>query len=102
MTFTVTGKMRMPRRTEKGSLAPAHFPTLGQQVNNVTRAVGAATKNLLARKPFAADEETVEARRVICETCPRFAKETGRCLECGCWRQFKTWLRSESCPLKKW
>ena len=43
-----------------------------------------------------------EARIKICETCPRYNKETTKCDKCGCFMSYKALLPYVSCPLEKW
>jgi hypothetical protein len=53
---------------------------------------------------FTADDDTKRIRRDICSECPS-AKEIGSikyCSECGCIIRWKTSLRKQVCPLKKW
>lgn len=46
--------------------------------------------------------EISEKRLAICETCDRFDKEKRKCLECGCFMEYKTLLPFVHCPLHKW
>jgi hypothetical protein len=48
--------------------------------------------------------ETIVAkeRLSICQECPRFAKLTNQCKECGCQMNLKTKLPNSFCPLGKW
>lgn len=52
-----------------------------------------------------ADDETLKSRNDICSSC-EFWQSTarlglGKCLKCGC-TSAKLFLRTESCPIKKW
>lgn len=47
-----------------------------------------------------ADEKTAEARIDVCLSCDRLSGET--CLACGCYVEFRTALKSGSCPKGKW
>lgn len=41
-------------------------------------------------------------RKLVCAACPFFDRESGRCLDCGCWINNKAKWVSESCPQGKW
>jgi len=76
-----------------------------------------ALKNKLAEKAKQAKEATGdyleninlkvaddirEKRLNICKSCDEFHKSTEFCRVCGCYMPAKTWIASQSCPLKKW
>lgn len=44
--------------------------------------------------------EVKDARMVICKKCVK--KRGMRCIECGCFLDWKLAVASESCPLNKW
>ena len=46
------------------------------------------------------DEESIKARRALCEACDMW--DHGRCTKCGCFTYAKTRLTHERCPLGKW
>lgn len=48
------------------------------------------------------DQEEVEARLAICNTCPELRKKTMQCRKCGCFMKLKTTLKQAKCPLGKW
>lgn len=43
-----------------------------------------------------------DQRLSICSTCNRYDKNKNKCLECGCFLEFKTFILSEECPIGKW
>lgn len=43
-----------------------------------------------------------DSRLEICMSCPSFTKDSGECVECGCFMPYKTGLVTASCPLGKW
>ncbi len=47
-------------------------------------------------------DETQASRRAICEGCPEFDREHGRCKICRCFISMKVRLPAEACPLSKW
>lgn len=49
-----------------------------------------------------ADDEEQARRMTICEGCDRFDKVSRRCMECGCYSTWKSYLRSSHCPIDKW
>jgi len=69
-------------------------------------------KSKLAEKAREVSDETVgivkvdelirENRFDICKTCDQFHQKSQLCKTCGCYIPAKTWLKSTSCPLKKW
>lgn len=48
------------------------------------------------------EEELMEYRMSICQTCPAFAQRTQRCTKCGCFMKLKTTLKQAKCPIDKW
>jgi hypothetical protein len=48
------------------------------------------------------DEETRNTRLNLCLSCEHLFAPTQNCKKCGCFVQAKTWLKSSSCPIKKW
>lgn len=48
----------------------------------------------------ASDEETMESRKSICQSCEHY--DFGVCGECGCFCAAKVKLKSESCKIGKW
>jgi len=42
------------------------------------------------------------ARLQICEKCPSYEPESGKCRECGCVMSIKASLSAEKCPLNEW
>ena len=48
------------------------------------------------------DEELVEYRMSICNTCEFFKPKAQRCTKCGCFMKLKTTLKDARCPVGKW
>jgi hypothetical protein len=48
------------------------------------------------------DQELIESRLAICNTCPFFNKRLKKCTKCGCFMKLKTTLKKASCPIGKW
>lgn len=48
------------------------------------------------------DQELIESRLKICNTCPAFKKHTQRCSKCGCFMKMKSTLKQAKCPIGKW
>jgi len=46
--------------------------------------------------------EVHEHRWNICSNCDKLWKPTSTCKVCGCFMKIKTWMPTQSCPLKKW
>lgn len=53
-------------------------------------------------KNCVASKETQQERLSICRQCNRFDKHRDKCLECGCYLQYKVKITIFKCPLKKW
>ena len=45
--------------------------------------------------------DIIHERRDICNSC-EFLTKNHRCLECGCFMNFKIKLKQASCPIGKW
>jgi hypothetical protein len=48
------------------------------------------------------DQELIEQRLAVCNTCPAFRPKTQRCSKCGCFMQLKSTLLQAQCPIGKW
>jgi len=48
------------------------------------------------------NEEKIDTRMKICNSCKMFDKESARCGLCGCFMKIKIRLEASSCPLGKW
>jgi uncharacterized paraquat-inducible protein A len=48
------------------------------------------------------EQEEIEARLAICQTCKYFKPHQRRCQKCGCFMDLKTRLHNASCPMGKW
>lgn len=79
--------------------------------NAKNTALKAAAEKLFADEYV--DKEEAERRLSICEACDRFDPTNRKCLECGCFMDVKTKLKSQydykkqetiitRCPLGKW
>lgn len=74
-------------------------PTILQKAVSLTQAVVQETVETLQGKDAVSDEEQ-RRRLVICQGCEFFNK--GTCSQCGCVLNWKTRMRSMSCPIDKW
>lgn len=90
-------------------------PTLAERITSLswpsgmeitTRGIEAFTKWMKAGFPVV-DEDTFQARRTTCTSCPLWQPEAraglGRCnhKSCCC-TKLKWWLKTEKCPAGKW
>ena len=83
-------KMAMPKKHE--------LPSRSQMARNALKAAGE-----LFQKGFKVASKEEQSERIsICEQCEFFKKDQQRCVKCGCHLQWKTRMKSWSCPLKKW
>jgi hypothetical protein len=48
------------------------------------------------------DQDLIEYRLEICNSCPAFRKYTKRCSKCGCFMSLKSTLKQAKCPVGKW
>ena len=48
------------------------------------------------------EEELVEYRMSICNSCEFLIELTKQCKKCGCIMPLKTKLKNSSCPIGKW
>jgi hypothetical protein len=74
------------------------LPSKGKVAKNAARSVGKTLASVMQGKPLAAED--VEKRRAICDECEY--QKGNRCLKCGCFLKFKTWLKADNCPVGKW
>ena len=74
------------------------LPTKGKMAKSAAKSVGKALASVMTGKPLAAED--AEKRRAICAECEY--QKGNRCLKCGCFLRFKTWLRTDNCPVGKW
>jgi len=79
----------------------APLPPLSTMASNLTTSVFAEVKAMLTDVPDI-DSEKIASRLSICETCESFTQPAGRCTLCGCYMNFKTRLKSATCPVGKW
>jgi len=77
------------------------LPSLLTMAGNAVKAAAMESAALITGSPEVSQED-IDKRLSICNECDRFIKEANRCVECGCFLQFKTRLRSQHCPLDKW
>lgn len=59
-------------------------------------------KDFLTGNLTEADEQTIAARRAICEPCEVRNQTANVCTACGCYIPAKTALAKATCPLEKW
>jgi hypothetical protein len=48
------------------------------------------------------DQELIEHRLAICNSCEWFKKNLKKCKKCGCFMSLKSTLRQATCPIGKW
>jgi len=81
------------------------FPSLIQQAKNFAGAVVEHARGGFQRT----SEEEIKQRISICNECEFFAKDSGRCRQCGCFlingilgTEGKIFWKGEKCPIGKW
>jgi hypothetical protein len=70
------------------------------KLKNKTSSIKSATVDLI--NVVKVDEDTKTDRMNICLSCEHLFHPTKNCKKCGCFMEAKTWLKSASCPIKKW
>ena len=48
------------------------------------------------------DQELIESRLKICNSCEWFNKKFTTCKKCGCFMKLKSTLKQAKCPIGKW
>lgn len=48
------------------------------------------------------DQDIIDKRLAICNSCEFLFKLTGTCKKCGCFVSKKTRVSTQSCPISKW
>lgn len=43
-----------------------------------------------------------DRRLAICKECEYFIPKTSKCDKCGCFMEYKTLIKSSTCPINKW
>ena len=51
---------------------------------------------------FKIRKETSAERLSICKVCDKYIHKTSKCMECGCFMEYKSLILSAKCPLGKW
>jgi hypothetical protein len=82
--------------------AKLEYPALLQQAANVAQAAGSALAAAVRGEPISVVQEEQERRLAICHECEFWDAAGGRCSRCGCFGQWKTWLATQHCPIKRW
>lgn len=77
------------------------FPNIASMAVSAISAVGLEMKATL-QKQRALNDEEIQQRYSICESCEFFHKPSKRCKKCGCFMKWKTAWRSQKCPIGKW
>ncbi len=78
------------------------LPAAATILRNAARAAAAEVRDRIQGTPPLEPSE-IERRLSICKApCEKWRPSDNRCSECGCFGNFKTRLRSQSCPLGKW
>jgi len=76
------------------------FPTNLEMLKDFVSSGSKIVTDLLGRKHVLADDDIIETRSKICETCKLL--EDGRCKKCGCVMKVKRTFKAMKCPLELW
>lgn len=69
---------------------------------NLVRSIGRNLWWIFHGKKFYATPEEISKRSNICENCIFFDNSSRQCLDCTCYVDLKTQLKSERCPQDFW
>lgn len=78
------------------------MPPLTTQARTFGSAVASAAGDLLHGHDPRVDDATQAARLALCNTCEHLRPGSRRCVKCGCKVDWKTTLKRQQCPEKKW
>ena len=78
------------------------LPSASHMASNLLTSLKKAGKKMLKGEKLAASSAIAEKRITVCNECPKFMKDHGRCSLCGCFLKAKIKIASESCPIGKW
>jgi hypothetical protein len=78
------------------------MPSFPQMARNLGGEIVKNIKSVAAGNPLNAEQQEIEKRKRICESCEFFLKQQDRCLKCGCYMAVKVYLKSSNCPVGKW
>ncbi len=90
-----------PEPTREPAVQPS-YPSLATQAVNAVHAVGRIASAVIRHEPIKVSQEDHDHRMGICVTCDQYDPVQERCRSCACYMAVKPWLKTESCPLKKW
>lgn len=78
------------------------FPNFFQQVKNLSQLSGEVVKDVVTGQEIFVSEEIKQSRLEECYSCSHYEKESKRCRACGCFLDYKTSVKSATCPIMKW
>ncbi len=96
--LSATVAVETPKEIQEISAEQKKMPGLFTQIKN---AASAAVKHI-ATGGGRVDPSIQENRLSICYACPLYNKESGQCMDCGCFLKIKTSLPSSRCPKGHW
>jgi len=74
------------------------LPPTGTQIASFLSSVASHLVNGLPQ----VDQETMEARLALCDSCDKLRHSDKRCAMCGCFVSVKARWKGEKCPEGKW
>lgn len=78
------------------------YPSLPEQGKNLASFAFEIVKKALYGEALTVSDEIKQTRLNICKICDKYDEEPNRCIECGCFLEYKTGFALDSCPLGKW
>lgn len=77
--------------------------SLKDKLKMAVKSAATIASNAIDGKDLLVSDEVYKQRLAACQVCPRYNKELGQCLECGCFiKSVKGKLAGMECPLHKW
>ena len=73
------------------------YPSLIQQAKNLAQFTSDVVND-----PNKVDDAVYEQRLDVCKSCNFYDVEQNRCMQCGCWLNYKARYSAGQCPIGKW
>ena len=86
----------------KVTVKDSDMPTFGDMAKSLGKTLFTTGLNFISGKSVMASEQIQKDRLDTCLNCDSFNHTSYTCLKCGCKMQYKSALKSTTCPLDKW
>jgi len=78
------------------------FPNFFEQVKNLSKLAGDVARDVATGEEVFVSEEIKQSRLELCYSCSHYEEDSKRCRACGCFLDYKTSVKSATCPIMKW